>query len=113
MPDTRDRVEKNLREIIIAAECFGRHSSEEVWYEGSEEAENDYTDQILSIPELAIVDREAELPRNHWIETIEQHKAIGIDPQTAIDRKLGYAEAQQDMLKAGWIKGVKDGASSK
>lgn len=47
-------------------------------------------EQILLVPELAIVDRNAELPKAQDI---------------LLD---GYAEAQQDMLKAGWLKEAKE-----
>lgn len=49
---------------------------------------------ILTIPELAIVDRKAELPELHG-EIYEKKKII-------------VSEAQQDMLKAGWVKEIKD-----
>ena len=48
--------------------------------------------QILTIPELAVVDREAELPPirvNHPLE------------------ETGYRWAQEDILKEGWVKEIK------
>lgn len=48
--------------------------------------------RILSIPELTIVDRKAELPKNPftcgWMPCEED----------------AYNKAQQDMQKAGWVK---------
>jgi len=49
-------------------------------------------EQILSIPELAIVDREAKLPEKEFVSSNENCR---------------YKEAQRDMLKAGWVKEVK------
>ncbi len=50
-----------------------------------------YIDKILSIENLTIVDREAELPKAVWNMPLEMR-----------DRKV-----QQDMLKEGWIKEIK------
>ena len=47
-------------------------------------------DEILSIPELAVVDREAELPDCPYHRFRQPH--------------CPYGKAQQDMCKAGWIK---------
>lgn len=55
-------------------------------------------EEILSIPELAVVDREAELPIGRWSFQIPG------DQQDWLNQKKGYGEAQQDMLKAGWVK---------
>lgn len=61
----------------------------------------DITDQILSIKELAIVDREAKLPecptKADETKDIEIHRY-----------KQGYRQAQQDMLKEGWVKEIKE-----
>ena len=58
------------------------------------ENETELANQILSIPELAIVDREAQPP----IRFIHPD-ASGV---------LSYDQAQKDMLKAGWVREVKD-----
>jgi len=59
-----------------------------------------YRNYILSIPELAVVDRNAELPDNPFTYP---HPMVRVSEQRA-----AYMRAQQDMLKAGWVKEVKD-----
>jgi len=59
-------------------------------------------DQILTISSLAIVDSEAELPEN----------PIRIPKDVQSNREMSlyaaYYQAQQDMLKQGWRKIVKE-----
>lgn len=77
MNELRDRAETHIIEAI----ANNHHKSLEVIAEA-----------VLLVPELAIVDREAELPKNDWGNE---------------DMKRGWDIAQQDMLKAGWVKGDK------
>ena len=60
-------------------------------------------DVILSIPELVVVDREAELPKYPYplVTQIAGEKEI-VDTWHQV-----YDKAQQDMLKAGYVKEVK------
>jgi len=85
MSEIRDRVRTQFRDILRqhleAYQQMGLGASERAIY------------QILSIPELAIVDREAELP-DYRMEPYEVHRTI--------------QKAQKDMLKAGWVKEVKE-----
>jgi len=61
-------------------------------------------DEILSIPELAIVDREAELPLT--LSNEKMARAFGgYDFRTSDMREVCKAE-QKNMLKAGWVKEV-------
>ena len=63
------------------------------------EADRDYSlsqsvDKILSIPELAVVDRKAELPA-FPLATLKANQSC-------------YEAMSEWMLKAGWVKEVKD-----
>jgi len=65
-------------------------------------------EQVLSIPELAIVDRKAELPDNPHSES---HYSFGGGSKFRHGNNplhLAYKHAQQDMLKAGFVKEIKD-----
>lgn len=81
--------------------------------EGTDECQH-LTDQqvrhlikaILSIPELAIVDRGTELPENPHRKTLE------LQPYLNNISHKAYKVSQQDILKAGWVKEVKDEASN-
>lgn len=53
-----------------------------------------FASKLLSIPELAIVDRDAELPK--------------IDPHRLSDSAFDYGLAQEDMVNAGYVLEVKD-----
>ena len=57
-------------------------------------------DKILSIKGLAVVDREAEPP--------DREPPYNLDERDDVLRSVGYAEAQQDMIKEGWVYEVKD-----
>jgi len=105
MSEIRDKVTEEIQGILlrymsaIHAELI--HSHDDVFL----------TEKILSIPELAIVDREAELPKEliHLFELVVlvNHACIFyyITPEEA---GLHLAEIAKDMLKAGWVKEVKD-----
>jgi len=58
-------------------------------------------EKIVAIPEIAIVDREAGLPD---ISRFSDRYWEIFHPST----RFGAKEAQQDMLKAGWVKEVKE-----
>ena len=84
----RDKAKEQLRNIL---------SEELITYTGitvtiSQAYINKLIDQILALEGLAIVDLDAKLPKNPYPYTCE----------TYFDT---YQEAQQDMLKAGWVKG--------
>jgi len=59
---------------------------------------------ILVHPNIAIVDREAELPANPYGKPL-LYEGTG--------HRVSYDKAQQDMLKAGWVKEVKDADKDK
>ena len=61
--------------------------------------------KLLSIPELAVVNREAELPEipDFGYDLGNCRRAIKDEPIEAI-----YTKAQQDMLKEGWVKEVEE-----
>jgi len=73
MLEIRDRVKVEILKAIVESE------PEEI------------VSAILSIPELAIVDRDAELSRNHWENE---------------DMQRGWDIAQKVMVKGGWVKEV-------
>jgi len=89
MPEIRDRVRAEMQGILlqymsaIHAELI--HSHDDVFL----------TNKILPIPELAIVDRDANLP----VRFLHPDNK----PNTS------YRQAQQDMLDADWVKEAKDG----
>ena len=59
-----------------------------------------YADQILSIKNVAIIDSDAELPK---------YKSSRFDGSSIAQYEMrAINKAQQDMLKAGWVKMVKD-----
>ena len=66
-----------------------------------------YTDKILSIPELAVIDREAELPKITYVtkrivEDWDRHTRV-VEVETTLDK-----EAFDALLKAGWVKEVEE-----
>jgi len=63
---------------------------------------NDYIRQILSIPELAIVDRKAKMPSPYILTD-----SLG---NLNDDFGLGTLRQKQILSQAGWVKEVKDGA---
>ena len=81
MSEIRENVKNQLLDVLVI--CM-----DEVIALGTF-AENELIDEILSITELAIVDREAELPPIPTSEFCEVNS---------------YYKAQQDMIKAGWRK---------
>lgn len=81
MPEIRDRVKKQITSKIYVR--FGE------WISCGEVAE-----EILAIPGLAIVDRDAELPPC----SIGHFSWCDYTPEDA------YSQAVEDMLKAGWRK---------
>lgn len=66
-------------------------------------------DKILSIPELAVIDRKAELPWNEDIPKEFNELACGAEDDSDNVSRRAYMLAQQDMLKGGWVKEVKGG----
>ena len=69
--------------------------------QGSPTMVSETIDQILAIENLAIVDRDAELPTNPWHQN-------GIKYRNGLeDQRIVYERAQQDMLKAGWVREIK------
>jgi len=92
MSEIRDKVEQQLNDI------FRDYMSGETW--------DNCAKKILSIPELAVVDRKAELPKRMTRETIPGDMARSMELNKNIN--FGYEQAQQDMRKAGWIREIKD-----
>jgi len=90
MSGIRDRVKKQLSWVHTE---IGTPSGNQKAY-----LSPDQIDQILSIPELAIVDRKAELPENPY-----NPNKRGFTAQLS-----AYSDGQQDMLKAGWVREVKN-----
>lgn len=63
------------------------------------ELTQEFSNQILSIENLAIIDNEAELPPSCY------HPLLGSkDFEERFAGEIGYAEAQQDMKSQGWRK---------
>ncbi len=92
MSEIRDKVKRQLDDI------FRDYMSGETW--------DNCAKKILSIPELAIVDREAELPKRMTREAIPGDMARSMELNKNIN--FGYEQAQQDMRKAGWIREIKE-----
>lgn len=84
MTEIRDRVKGEALEFI-------RHGA----------SPEQILEKILSIPELAIVDRKAELP-SPGIEADLKHRLVTLEGIIG-----AYRMAQQDMGEAGWVKEVK------
>jgi len=57
-----------------------------------------YAEKILDVPGIAVVDRRAELPKMTEI-------LLGATWEE--QREVSYSQAQQDMLRAGWVKEVR------
>ncbi len=106
MSEIRDRVIEKLAELEhIQWQHYAKvrnpeHLLVDVPYseltEEQKEQDRVWVRKVLELSELAIVDREAELPKRPEKIIWEQyHKDI-------------YNRAQQDMLKAGYVKEVKD-----
>ena len=56
-------------------------------------------DQILAIPDIAIVEREAKLPA---------FARVDVEGKPEVGRYYdGYKDGQEDMLEAGWVKEMK------
>ena len=60
-------------------------------------------ERIINLPSIAVVDREAGLPSNPY-KYFDPY--INEEILYKENHKI-YARAQQDMLKQGWVKGVK------
>ena len=61
-------------------------------------------ERIINLPSIAVVDREAGLPSNPYKFF---DPSINEEILYKENHKI-YARAQQDMLKQGWVKEVKD-----
>jgi len=61
-------------------------------------------ERIINLPSIAVVDREAGLPSNPY-KYFDPY--INEEILYKENHKI-YARAQQDMLKQGWVKEVKD-----
>lgn len=85
MSEIRDKVKRKLEAILTYDET---NTIEKVM-------------SILSIPELAIVDREAELPK---LKSLTGEAPLA--EKTAY--LLGVTDTGEQVLKAGWVKEVKD-----
>ena len=92
MSEIRDKVEKQIDEALWAYTQSSRSPSETI-------------NQILSIPALAIVDREAELP------TIPDPPIYSEKPYGGIERRafrVGALTYRNSIVKAGWVKEVEN-----
>ena len=88
MSEIRDRAEEKITGEIVA--CASTYTFGTLL-----EFAKQYASKILAIPEIAVVDRDAELPEN-------PHNSC-----CATEAWLIYDTAQQDMLKAGYVKEIK------
>jgi len=94
MSEIGDKVRREALEIAT-------RSFDPEWHgEGYPSMVEVVVDLILSISGLAVVDREAEPP--------VREPPYNLDERDDVLRSVGYAEAQQDMIKEGWVYEVKD-----
>jgi len=103
MTQVRDKAKETIRDYLAHQFIMGRLYHRTATHENVEAIERDM-ERILSIPELAIVDREAELPK---CDVEYNPLACGAEDDTDNCYRSGWDEAQEAMLKAGWIKEVK------
>lgn len=94
MSELRDKTEKRLLDIISDARLTA-YQDGKAGHTAFRIGNLDFQSQILSIPELAVVDREAELP-----DTPCKRDGYAVYWRC-------YQLAQQDMKEAGWVKEVK------
>jgi len=89
MTEIRDKVRERVATII-------RYSLKNLILISDDDKEKllQSADEILSIPELAIVDREAKLPE--------------VEGKYGSMTATSCRNAQIDMLNAGWVKEIKD-----
>ena len=93
MSEIRDKVKREIGQAIIVGFLDYCNVDALRLYEFIE-------NKILSIPELAIVNREAKVP---------QRKVLGSKDNAYRDTYMqGEIDAQQDMLKGHWVKEVID-----
>lgn len=93
MSKIRDEVRESIAQQFYGGYCEPEDRNGYEWACALSNA-----DQILSKPEIAVVDREAEAPK---VES-------GMFPQIGACASDGYSQGIQDMLKEGWVKEVKD-----
>ena len=103
----RDKVREQIKKILdemISQQLTAQVNQPDAFYPDV----SFYADQILAIPDIAIVDREAELP---------DPESSSLDPQYEgeilqygrVCGEMGYRRAQQDMVKKDWVKEIKNG----
>ncbi len=94
MSEIRDKVRKELK-IIIGNITEGAEEGDELrelnW-------DDSWADCILSIPELAIVDREAELPKHLKMMWCHSSKDMAYEEFALEDsfRKAGYVKEEKE-----------------
>ena len=98
MTEIREEIARHIYDAVFPGADWNEPSEYE------KEPFYDRADNILSIKELAIVDREAELPK---CDVEYNPLACGPEDDTDNCYRSGWDEAQQVMLKAGWRKEVK------
>ena len=111
MEEIRDKAISKLRGILDAGDMMLNPPEDMDGFIDKEAVKQSRIEQILSIPEIAIVDRDAELPENKMkcSMRIIGEPEITKQVQEDIEREMSiYEMAQQDMLKAGYVKEVKD-----
>jgi len=99
MSEIRDKARGEIAQHIYDAVFPGADWDEPSEYE--KEPFYDRASQLLSIPELAIVDRDAELPP--IIVRDAEGQSDGLD-----EFGRGQIDGQRRMLNEGWIKEVKE-----
>ena len=112
MSEIRDRVIKKLKYEILDQK-FNKiaTNSDGVWagYQLTHKVIADFVDQILSIPEMAIVDREAKLPSfdvNKVVAEIKSPHWLSLGEKIGFDIIISLT--QEAIRKEGWVKEVKD-----
>lgn len=110
MSEIKDRVEKELDEMLeVELDAYTQglllHPMNMPRLKGI--AKQSLHEAILSIPELAIVDREAKVPQRQKLGDGD----LLLRAEDKNDIYLnGQLIAQEHMLKAGWAKEVKSGS---
>lgn len=105
MSEIRDKVEKQIAGILKQPLKIDLLGAKAKGWKGIKQSPDMRIAQILSITELAVVDREAVLPENPrllWEDVDDIEKAPENQPYYA------YAKAQQDMLNAHYVKEIKE-----
>lgn len=114
MSEIRDRAKERIANNLYLISVAGRYGNtgfsawEELKDDQREFFRNKADKLILSIPKLAVVDRKAKLPDNPYDPIWRCADEDGVIEQYRSPQHEHYKRAQQDMLKEGWVKEVRD-----